>query len=201
MGVMLWCGFGVALFMTAFTASPELRGAVAQMLHRDATLTGRTDIWDSVLRLRTDPLIGTGFASVWLTPAGRALAQVLEIPHAHNGYLETYLNSGLIGLVLLLAVIIVAGRRTLEQVAAGTTIGRFYAALLLSGLVYNYTEVTFNNNNIVGFSIWLIAMAFRGREHVGRGSRNNALDSSCHACFALRAGTDICRTKRSPETL
>jgi O-antigen ligase len=199
MGVMLWCGFGVALFMTAFTASPELRGAVAQMLNRDATLTGRTDIWDAVLRLRTDPLIGTGFASVWLTPDGRALAQVLEIPHAHNGYLETYLNCGLIGLVLLLAVIIVAARRTLGQLAAGTTIGRFYAALLLSGLVYNYTEVTFNNNNIVGFSVWLTAVAISGREHIQRASRTNALDPSCHACFPLRAATDACRIRTSPE--
>jgi O-antigen ligase len=166
------------------------------MLNRDATLTGRTDIWDAVLGLRTDPLIGTGFASVWLTPAGRALAQVLEVPHAHNGYLETYLNSGLIGLILLLAVIILAGRRTLVQVAAGTAIGRFYAALLLSGLVYNYTEVTFNNNNIVGFSIWLTAVAFCGREHLRRASPNNALNPSCYAGCEPRVATGGSRMRR-----
>jgi O-antigen ligase len=180
MGVMLWCGFGVALFMAAFTASPELRAAVTQVLHRDATLTCRTDIWDAVLHLQTDPLIGTGFASVWQTPGGRAVGEEWGIPHAHNGYLETYLNCGLIGLGLLLAVIIVAGRRTLQQVAAGTAIGRFYAALLLSGLVYNYTEATFNNNNIVGFSIWLTAVAIARREQVRGGSRDNAVDPPRH---------------------
>jgi len=181
MGVMLWCAFGVALFMAAFTASPKLRAVVAQALHRDANLTGRTDIWDAVLRLKTDPLIGTGFASAWLTPSGAALGHELGIGEAHNGYLETYLNNGLIGLGLLLAVVIVAGRRTLEQVAAGTRIGRFYAALLLSGLVYNYTEATFNNNNIVGFSVLLTAQAIGRRQRVRGASRDTAVDRSCVA--------------------
>lgn len=194
--VMLWILFGVAVFMLAFTASPELRAVVAQSLHRDVTLTGRTDIWDAVLHLNTNPLIGTGFASVWQTPGGRALGEELGIPHAHNGYLEVYLNTGLIGVGMLFAVIFVAGRRTLEQVAAGTAIGRFYAALLLSGLVYNYTEATFNNNNIVGFSIWLTAVAFCTREHVGGASRNSALDTSCRAGFEPRVGTDGSRMKR-----
>jgi exopolysaccharide production protein ExoQ len=174
-GAVLWIGCIATLFMVALTAAPDLRAVVAQALGRDVTFTGRIDIWEAVLQLNTNPLIGTGFASVWLTPGGRSLAEELGIPHAHNGYLETYLNSGLIGLVLLLAIIIAAGRKTLAQVAAGTAIGPFNAALLLSGLVYNYTEATFNNNNIVGFSIWLTAVAICRHEHVKGENRDNTV--------------------------
>ena len=176
-GALLWGGCIVALLMAAFAALPDFRAVVAQALGRDVTLTGRTDIWDAVLHLNTDPLIGTGFGSVWLTPSARALAEELGIPHAHNGYLEMYLNTGLIGLGLLLAVIIAAGRKTLAHVAAGTAIGPFNAALLLSGLVYNYTEATFNNNNIVGFSIWLTAVAICRPEHVTGASRDKMVMS------------------------
>jgi hypothetical protein len=33
-------------------------------------------------------------------------------------------------------------------------------AFFLSGVIYNYTEVTFNVNNIVCFGLWLIAVRY-----------------------------------------
>jgi exopolysaccharide production protein ExoQ len=64
---------------------------------RDATLTGRTDIWASLLPdVGNHPLLGYGFASFW-TPIRSATHNIGE---AHNGYLEVTLGLGLIGLFL-----------------------------------------------------------------------------------------------------
>ena len=55
-------------------AASELRGVVTKSLGRRPDLTDRTEIWKEVLDLKTDPFIGVGFASFWLTPNGFDLA-------------------------------------------------------------------------------------------------------------------------------
>lgn len=151
------CVFLISSFLLTFSVSPGFRTVVADVLGRDATLTGRTVIWEEVLKLNTNPLIGSGFASTWLTPRGYKLAQELKIPHAHNGYLETYLNSGWIGVCLLFAVLLIAGRKASELLSGNPKVGRLFIAFFLGGIIYNYTEVAYLSMNIIGFGLWLIA--------------------------------------------
>jgi exopolysaccharide production protein ExoQ len=155
-----WCLFGVALVLLTITVSANFRELVTGVLGRNATLTERTEIWERALHLETNPLIGSGFSSVWLTPKGAALSwERGGLSHSHNGYLETYLNSGWIGVCLLVAALCVAGRNATRHLAEGTVIGRFFMALFLSGLFYNYSEVTFFFSNTMGFLLWLLALA------------------------------------------
>jgi exopolysaccharide production protein ExoQ len=150
-------GLGVLLVMLAFTVVPEFRGAIAGVLGRDVTLTGRTDVWEAALNLGTNPLLGSGFQSTWLTEKGAAMAEELHVPHAHNGYLETYLHTGAIGVLLLLTVLYCAGRTAARNLVDGTISGNLFMAVFLSGVLYNYTEVAFNSGNIIGFALWLMA--------------------------------------------
>src|SRR5207302_9875896 len=77
--------------------------AVAAFLDRDVTLTGRTTIWGASLILGMDhPWIGHGFNAFWLGDEGssgevRKLAG-WDVPSAHNGYLEIWLDLGICGL-------------------------------------------------------------------------------------------------------
>ena len=170
---------GLVLASLLLFAVPDLRRVVGESLGRDVTLTTRTDIWNAVLDLKTNPLVGTGFASVWLTPEGSALVREMGgLPHSHNGYLETYLNTGLIGVVLLLAVLFVAGRNSIKELSDGAVVGNLFAALFLCGVIYNYTEVTFNNGNIVGFSLWLMATQFQVPRHLKVAGADDALEAS-----------------------
>jgi hypothetical protein len=86
---------------------------LAEAVGRDPTLTDRTKIWSVLLGMHTNPLVGTGYESFWL---GSRLDSVWEkvghINEAHNGYLEVYLNLGIIGL-LLLVVFLIASYRTI----------------------------------------------------------------------------------------
>ena len=138
----------------------DLRGFVAGNLGRDSTLTTRTEIWEAALSLPTNPIVGAGFASVWLTPEGWALRERIGgLAHAHNGYLEAYLNGGAIGVTLLVAVLFTATLQAGRHLAARTRAGAFYVACVVAGLVYNISEVTFSNGNAVGLLLWLIAMS------------------------------------------
>jgi O-antigen ligase len=77
--------------------------SVTSFFDRDVTLTGRTTIWGASLLLGMDhPWIGHGFNAFWLGDEGpsgqiRKLAG-WDVPSAHNGYLEIWLDLGLCGL-------------------------------------------------------------------------------------------------------
>jgi exopolysaccharide production protein ExoQ len=158
--LIIWFMSGMAMFMLAFTVMPGIRAVVAEALDRDVTLTGRTDIWAAALKLDTNPLLGAGFASVWLTPEGYAVAEELRIPHAHNGYLETYLNNGILGVVLLFGLIVSAGKKIMQQLSFGTKMASLLAAYFFACLIFNYTEVAFVNGNIIGFTLLLTVLTF-----------------------------------------
>jgi len=173
----LVCGLLVASFIVV--ANSGLRGTFAGALGREGSLTERTDIWKDALDLKTNPLVGAGFASVWLTPSGSALVKEYGVlAHSHDGYLETYLNTGLIGLILLLGVLFTAGRNSVRELSRGGVLGHLFPALFVSGVIYNYTEVTFNNGNIVGFSLWLIATQYRPPYDLRATSTDGALEAS-----------------------
>jgi exopolysaccharide production protein ExoQ len=94
-----------------------MSGQLAAAVGKDPTLTDRTKIWAFLLGMHTNPWIGTGYESFWMGP--RLLwfwerAGLGHINEAHNGYLEVYLNLGVIGL-LLMAGILIAGFRTISK--------------------------------------------------------------------------------------
>jgi len=153
-----WCMFGLIILILVFTMSSGLRGLIAPALGRDATMTDRTLIWDEALAAGANPVIGTGFDSFWLTHYADRITEEFHVPHAHNGYLETYLNTGIIGVLLLLIVLFMAGKNAAREVVLGNKIGYLFLTFILVGLIYNYTEVTFGRSNVMGLVIWLVAV-------------------------------------------
>lgn len=155
---LAWLSWTLLVISFLFFYLPDLRQVVTSSMGRNVNLTDRTDVWAETLAVGTNPLIGTGFASFWLTSAGHALGERLNVTEAHNGFLEIYLNEGLIGIGLLLPVLLAAGRSTLKQIVAGNAAASLVAALFFSGIVYNYTEAAFGNGSVVAFALWLVAM-------------------------------------------
>jgi exopolysaccharide production protein ExoQ len=79
-------------------------GALLGMMGKDATLTGRTDIWEYVIPdIYQRPLLGWGYAAFWTAdnPAAWKISDILRwwVPQAHNGVLEILLSVGFVGLV------------------------------------------------------------------------------------------------------
>ena len=114
-------------------------------LGRNTTLTGRTDIWRELLRLDLNPWMGTGFESFWLGPRTEYFWMKYEFHpnQAHNGYLETYINLGWIGLGLLLLVVVAGYRNIIRLYERDSIAGSLGLTFLIVALVYNITEAAF----------------------------------------------------------
>ena len=115
---LLWSAAALAAILATFTAAvaPDLFFAV---LGRDATLTGRTDIWSAALEaIAKRPAFGHGFGAFWSAGEGPAfwLRQALgwDVPNAHNGWLEVLLGLGWTGAALIALQFV----RSLPRVAA-----------------------------------------------------------------------------------
>ncbi len=134
---------------------------LVQAMGRDTTLTGRTDLWDQLLRIPTDPLFGTGFESFWLGERVEAFWRTYwwHPNQAHNGYLEIFLNLGWMGLALLAAVVVGAGRSIRRAFRRDPEMARLCLAYLVVALLYNLTEAAFKSFHLMWFAFLLAAVA------------------------------------------
>jgi exopolysaccharide production protein ExoQ len=132
---------------------PDVFMSFTHALGRNPTLTGRTQLWSTLLSMNTNPWFGTGFSSFWL---GERLAKIWTLViwkpnEAHNGYLGMYLNLGWVG-VTLLGLLLLTGYR---NVAAAFRRHPEVASLMLGfyviAVVYNFTEEAFRLND----PIWI----------------------------------------------
>jgi exopolysaccharide production protein ExoQ len=95
----------VAAGATAFVVdSNRVTGAVG----RSSNLSGRTEIWSMVLSYISErPVLGYGYSGFWYGSSQESsqVDQALGTPimYSHNGYLETLLNLGAVGFLLMLA--------------------------------------------------------------------------------------------------
>ncbi len=114
--------------------------AVFAALGRDATLTGRTEIWPFVLQKSAErPILGYGFLSFWEMEANAIYVMGVfqwAVPSTHSGYLEVLLGLGWIALALLIAFLFTIGFR----LAAGSKhLEPGVAALAVPSLAYYLT--------------------------------------------------------------
>jgi exopolysaccharide production protein ExoQ len=167
----LWSFVIAIVIITAISnALFSVNSAVLEASGRDASLTGRTGIWQTVLSEPINPLLGTGYTSFWL---GERLERIwalyprTRLLQAHNGYLEVYLNLGVVGLALLGGVLWGALRKARRSVLAAQYTGEnledsvlqtFGIAYILAYLLYNITEATFQGLNFL--FILFLSLAF-----------------------------------------
>lgn len=115
---------------------------ILEALGRNPTLTGRTDLWDVLRTMTVNPLLGAGFESFWL---GDRLQKLWNIfwwhpNESHNGYLETFLNLGWMGVALLGVLLISGYRNIVKQLVEGSKTAPLWLAFFFVGVAYNFTE-------------------------------------------------------------
>src|SRR5262249_61963641 len=104
--VILTVGFGMA-------------AQFSQAVGRSADMSDRTRIWEVLLSVPINPLLGTGYQSFWLGPRVQWVWARLtgdNVLEAHNGYLQTYLELGVIGLFLACAFLIATYRQICKRI-------------------------------------------------------------------------------------
>jgi O-antigen ligase len=128
---------------------------------------GRMNLWSDCLAVHTNPLFGVGFESFWL---GDRLHLVKEgrpwtPTEAHNGYLETYLNLGLVGLFMLFGLIVATFRKIRLDLLRNSVWGRYELGFLATIVFYNLTEATFKGLSLTWFIFFIITMKYPTAEN------------------------------------
>jgi exopolysaccharide production protein ExoQ len=151
-----------ALLLGVVSLVFDLGAQGAAMLGRDSSLHGRTEIWTMALDEKSNPLVGAGFYSFWTEARVAKFRQVysFSLTQAHNGYLETYLNGGLIGLGLLLAMIISAGRNIQKRLAVNPDWGGVSFVFWLIVVIHNWSEASFNKLSLLWFVLLLVSIEY-----------------------------------------
>lgn len=134
-----------------------LNGKMAEAVGKNPNLTDRTLIWAFLLKMHTNPLLGTGYQSFWLGPRLQYFwnnAGLGHINEAHNGYLEIYLELGLLGVFLLAIFLIAAYRMIAQNFDRGSQLGALGLAIWLVIVFYNMSEAAFEGGLL--YTIFLI---------------------------------------------
>jgi exopolysaccharide production protein ExoQ len=141
------------------------RDEILTFLFGDPTFTGRTTIWAfSVEMIERKPLLGWGYQSFWLalpdSPSVReAPGFVASMPHGHNGYLDTVLETGFLGLalviLLILSSILAVGRLMHYQPRRAW----FALSVLLFTVLYNGMETSFVRSFDFSWLVFLVICA------------------------------------------
>jgi exopolysaccharide production protein ExoQ len=129
--------------------------------HSD-TINGRAELWHELLAFNASPIFGAGFESFWL---GDRLRKIWEThwwhpTQAHNGYLETYLNLGVVGLLMLVGLIVATFLKIRTALLRNFEWGRFRLGLFIAIVLYNWTEAAFRGLSLIWFAFYIIAMEY-----------------------------------------
>jgi len=150
----------VILLQFAFGFGDTVVGA----LGRDMTFTGRTPIWQTCIAADTSPLFGSGYADFWrgdqAVGISHKLGMYFTLAEAHNGYLETYLNGGLVGLAVLCVAIASTITQAMRSLASGGMFQGLRLVLLVLALIYNFTESAFAGLNAIWFFLLLAMLKY-----------------------------------------
>jgi exopolysaccharide production protein ExoQ len=140
-----------------------LSDIIIRAMGRNPTLTGRTDIWRLVLAQNTDPIIGNGFYTFWDSDKAKAVLDSFLINEAHNGYLEMYVDGGMIGVVLLGLLLLTAGKRVVNGLFAGATFGKIGLIFWFLPIIYNWSETSFFRLDLLWFTFLLVTIEYQRR--------------------------------------
>lgn len=137
-------------------------GTVLGILGKDTTLTGRTQLWYLLLNMGTQhPWLGYGYNGFWLGwdgPSALIWSSLLWQPrHAHNGFIQLWLDLGLIGVLLFSLSFIQASLKAVAWVRSTKTLEGFWPLIFLAWMsLSNVSDsMLLASNNI----LWMLYVA------------------------------------------
>ncbi|MCC0177342.1 O-antigen ligase family protein [Waterburya agarophytonicola K14] len=136
--------------------------SLLDLVGKDVTLSGRTDIWQYVWdQIQLRPWFGYGLAAFWNGydgPSGYVqLAMRIAVIYAHNGFLDIWLSLGFLGLFVFVIGFLNTIVQSLALLRKTNTPEGFWPLLFLTYiLLSNLTEGTISNMNS---SFWALYTA------------------------------------------
>ncbi len=135
--LMVLTVFVVLFGVVTVLISGSTIGFFASTAGRDATLTGRTQVWTSLMPVvMGSPLIGRGFGGFWTSGTRDAF----KISGAHSGYLDVLLGTGFVGLLLVALFLLSSCRKAHRELSRDLYWGLLWIWYFVLVLVHNIGE-------------------------------------------------------------
>ena len=158
-------GLMLAATLCGVVFAGELGDLIASVLGRDPTFSGRTFLWDYAVKMADlKPTFGYGFAGFWQSHFGSGSDLIKiglwEVNEAHNGFIESYLFGGVVGLVLTIGVFAYLLGKSLFALVQRPGDPRTFFALCvtLQILAQNFSESHFPNQMDLAGTLLTVAM-------------------------------------------
>jgi len=159
--LVVWGGVaGLGAFLALVLLAPELFFA---LVGKDATLTGRTGIWEALFRrVELRPWQGYGFGAFWVDPWGPRWFIKNEVqwdaPNAHNGWLDILVQLGIVGLAMAASHFVISVTAAVTRLWRGP---EAYWALLYMALfaLFSISESTVMQYNGISWVMYTATMA------------------------------------------
>jgi O-antigen ligase len=184
-GVAIWLIAQIALTprltpilkMTVAGAAASAAGVIAwtfrdtllMAMGRDATMSGRQTLWRASFdkAMAEHPLQGVGYQSFWTEQGMNDMLSSIEHwesrpGHGHNGYIDTFLNLGFIGVCILavfMIITLVNGLRLLSTPRPDRDLAALFALSVLAG-VNNIVSTIFWVHSDIGWVIFVCASLY-----------------------------------------
>ena len=165
---LITVGIAFLLFYGILEVLFDITKTLIAMLGRKPDLTFRVPIWEKLLAYVEDPVFGAGYAIFW---SGKRMTQIWdkvghEIINAHNGYLDTYLDLGIVGVCLLLISIIAGIRKATKCLNHEYAYAVLRITIIVVVALYNWTESGFIPLGILFVIFWVSILEPPGKEMI-----------------------------------
>ena len=132
-----------------------------EAMGRDPTLTGRSQLWHDCIEIgMKHPVLGSGYMGFWTDETIIAIAvnNTNAPTECHNGYIEIFVELGIVGLALFLPVIISGLAGVWRLMRADFEHGRFCVTLLVVVVIHNFSESGFPRATYLTWFVFLLAV-------------------------------------------
>ena len=159
--VVCFCFFAVLQILAVSFLGQSIAPALVNATGKDSSLTGRIPLWRELIKMGNQaPLLGYGFASFYLNPDRLAelWRRVGWAPEtSHNGFIEIYLDLGIVGLVILIMMLTQTHRNITRSYDSNPEFGRLKFVLFISVLFHNFSESSFGMPSALLWLLFLLA--------------------------------------------
>jgi exopolysaccharide production protein ExoQ len=140
---------------------------VARLLGRKANLTDRSDlIWPVLLPIAWhNPVMGLGYGAFWIK---QVPGLTLDVNEAHNGYLDVFMELGVVGLILVALAVWMYFRKAKNELEENFHWGAFRMSYLVMFLLHNWTETTWLRSRETLWSLFVVLFVVYPQEWTGR---------------------------------
>ena len=139
--VMISIAIGGLLFIS-LEWTIGITDIIISMLGREPDLTNRMPLWENYLSMVKNPFFGSGYEVFYTSAILQNKMQ--EYVAAHNGYLEVYLNLGIIGVFLVVGVILTGLTKVWNLLIIDYEAAIFRLSLIMVIALYGWTETAFS---------------------------------------------------------